>query len=133
MLIQRFGQFWFLQKCRRLASPPNPVYDFPRKVFFILYSINWPNFIAWLPLFLEVLGNMCIDIICCPVCDVINFENNHSFHIKSFFHPTKNSGQECKYLQMKQKTHSINFRDFKRPLLKQKIKKKLFWMVRVWL
>ena len=26
----------------------------------MLYSINWPNFIVWLPLLLEILGNMCI-------------------------------------------------------------------------
>ena len=28
----------------------------------MLYSINWPNFFVWLPLLLEILGNMCIAI-----------------------------------------------------------------------
>ena len=29
-----------------------------------LHSINWPNFIVWLPLLLEILNNMCITIVC---------------------------------------------------------------------
>ena len=33
-------------------------------------------------LLLEILGNMCIVIIYCPVCDVINFEINLSFLIR---------------------------------------------------
>ena len=40
------------------------VYDFWRKIFLMLKSINWTNFIVWLPVFLEVLGNMCISFIC---------------------------------------------------------------------
>ena len=32
--------------------------------YFLLYSINWPNFIFWLPLLGEILGNMCIVIVC---------------------------------------------------------------------
>ena len=46
-----------------LNSLPYSVYDFLRKMFLILYSINWPNFIARLPLLLEILGNMCIEIV----------------------------------------------------------------------
>ena len=42
-----------------------------------------------LTLLLEILGNMCIVTICYPVCDVINFEINHSFLIKRFFHINK--------------------------------------------
>ena len=33
---------------------------------------------------------MCIIIICCPFCDVINFKINHNFLIKPFFNITKN-------------------------------------------
>ena len=36
---------------------------YPRKIFLMLYPINWPNFIAWLPLPLEISGNMCIIIV----------------------------------------------------------------------
>ena len=49
---------------------------FWRKIFLILNFINWPNFIIWLSLLLEILGNICIVVICCPVC---NFEINCSF------------------------------------------------------
>ena len=46
---------------------------------------------------------MCIVIICCPVCDVINFEFNHSFLIKPFFEMTKKSARKCKYLKNKKR------------------------------
>ena len=39
----------------------------------MLYSINWPNFIIWSSLLLEVSGKMCI-FICCPFCDVMNLK-----------------------------------------------------------
>ena len=34
-----------------------------RKNFLMLHSINWPNFIVWLSLLLEILGNVCITIV----------------------------------------------------------------------
>ena len=39
---------------------PHIVHDFWRKIFLLLYSINRPNFIVWLPLLRDVLDNMCI-------------------------------------------------------------------------
>ena len=39
----------------------------------------WPNFIVWLPSLLEIMGNMCITILCFPGCGVIDFENNLMF------------------------------------------------------
>ena len=65
----------------------------------MLYSINLPNFIAWLPLLLEVLGNMCIAIVCEPGCDVINFKLNPIFQIKPFLYITKKPRQKLKYLE----------------------------------
>ena len=56
--------FDFLDKGLGIVSPAHFVYDFPTKMFLMLYSINWPNFIAWLPLLLEILGNICIAIVC---------------------------------------------------------------------
>ena len=50
----KFGQFveYNMRKSLRkglgLVSPPHIVYDFSRKIFLTLYSINWLNFIAWL-------------------------------------------------------------------------------------
>ena len=32
--------------------------------------LNWSVFIVWLPLVLEILGNLCIAIVCFPGCDV---------------------------------------------------------------
>ena len=60
-----------------------------------------PNFIVWLPFLLEILSNMCIWTICCPVCDAIKFEIYHSSLIKLFFYTTKKSGQKSKYLKNK--------------------------------
>ena len=62
---------------------------FWRKIFLIQYFITWPNFIAWLSLLLWILGNKCIVIICCQICNVLNFEI--SFPIKPFFYATKKS------------------------------------------
>ena len=43
-----------------LVSPLHFVYDFSRQFFLMLHSINSPNFIVWLLLLLEILGNICI-------------------------------------------------------------------------
>ena len=48
----------FPEKGLGLVSPSNFVDNFSRKMIFMLYSSNWPNFIAWLPLLFEILGNM---------------------------------------------------------------------------
>ena len=100
--------FDFLEKGLGLASPSHFVYQFSRKIFLMLHSVNWPNFIVWLPLTLEILDSICIVIIYCSVCGVIIFENNLSFLFKSFFFTTEKSGQisqerkykyKCKYLK----------------------------------
>ena len=92
--------FNFSEKGLGLVSPPHFVYDFSRKMFLMLHSINWPNFIVWLLLLLEILGNMCITIFCLPGCDhfatlpkksrqkVKHLENEKSFwrEIENIFH-----------------------------------------------
>ena len=77
--------FDFLDKSLAIVSPAHFVYDFSTKMFLMLYSINKPNFIAWFPLLLEILGNMCIAIVCEPGCDVMNLEVNLFFLTKPFF------------------------------------------------
>ena len=74
------------------------VWFFKKNISHVTF-FNWPNFFTWLSLLLEILGYMCIVIICCPVCDVIYFQINLSFLIKPFFYITKKSGQKCKYLK----------------------------------
>ena len=71
--------------CRPLVTLSYFVHDFWGKIFLLLHSINWPNLLVWLPLLGEILGNMCIVIVCWPGCAVINFEINLMFLIKPFF------------------------------------------------
>ena len=77
--------FHFLNKSLGIMSPAHFVYDFLTKVYLMLYSINWPNLIAWLSLLLKILGKTCIVIVCCPACDVMDFEINLIFQIEPFF------------------------------------------------
>ena len=52
-------------------------------------------------LVLEMLGNMCIAIICFLICEVMNFEINLSILIKPFSYMIKKSGQKLKHLKNK--------------------------------
>ena len=64
---------------------------------------------------------MCIVIICCPDCDVINLEIKLSLLIKPFSYMTKKSGQKCKCLENeKNKKHFSSFH--------QKLSQTLEWM-----
>ena len=74
-------------------------HGFSGEMFLMLYSINWPNFIPWLPLLHKISINMCIIIVCYPVCDVTNFHIYFSFLIKPFSYMTKKSEQKFKYLK----------------------------------
>ena len=98
--------FDILDEALGIISPAHFLYDFSTKMlcpinvmFLMLCSINWPNFIVWFPLFLEILGNMCIAIVCWPGCDVINFNINLIFLIKLFLYMTKMSRQKLKHLE----------------------------------
>ena len=77
--------FWKIKRGLELVIQPYFPHNFWRKMFALLCSINWPNFTVWLPLLCEILGNMCIAIVCKPGCDVMNFEANLIFIIKLFF------------------------------------------------
>ena len=78
----------FFKKIERgleLVSLPHFPHNFWRKILLLLHSINWLNFIVWLPLLGEILDNMCIAIVCKAGCEVMNFEINLIFLIKPFF------------------------------------------------
>ena len=62
-------------------------------------SINWPNFIVWSLLLIEILDNMGNGIVCFPGCDVIIFEISLRFLIKPFLYITRKSRQIFKYLK----------------------------------
>ena len=78
-------KFDFLDKGLGIVSPAHFVDDFSKKMFLMLYSINSPNFIAWLPLLLEVLDDMRITTVFYLSCDIMDFEINLIFLIESFF------------------------------------------------
>ena len=90
-------KFVFLEKGLGIVSPTYFVYSFSRKIFFVLYSINWPNFIVWLLLLLEIL----------PCCDVILFEINFISLIKPFFYTTKKWIQKFEYLENDKKFFTL--------------------------
>ena len=46
--------FHVLEKGLVIVSPTHFVHDFSRKLFLMLYSSNWPNFIVLLPLNFEI-------------------------------------------------------------------------------
>ena len=88
--------FDFLEKSLWIVFPPHFVYKF----------CNCPNFIIWLrvslfDLLFEILGNMCIAIICFQGCDVMNFEINLTFPAELFFYMTKKPKQKFKYIENK--------------------------------
>ena len=74
--------FDFLEKGLRIVSAPHFVCGFSGKVCILLYFINWLNFIVWLPLLLEIFGEICISFVCFSSCDVMNFEINLIFLLK---------------------------------------------------
>ena len=72
----------------------------PKKIFqekFCSY-INWPNLFVWLSLLLEILGIMCIAIVCFPGFDIEKFEINLFFLIKLFLYKSR---WKFKYLENK--------------------------------
>ena len=91
--------FGFLDKGLGIVSPALFVHDFSTKIFLMSCSINWPNFITWLSLLLEILGKMCIPIVCYPGCDAMDFKIIIFFLIDPFFYMTKKSWQKLKYLE----------------------------------
>ena len=78
----------FLKKTKKSKSslPASFSVSFLKRIFLALYSINWPNFIAWLPLLREILCNIiCAVMIYFPVYDVINFEITLAFLSSNHF------------------------------------------------
>ena len=51
--------FNFSEKRLGLVSSPHIVYDFSGKMFLMLHSVNWLDFIIWLPLLLKIL-ELCV-------------------------------------------------------------------------
>ena len=63
---------------------PYFLHNFKGKLFLLLYPINRPSLIVRLSLLYEILGNMCIAIVCEPGCYVMDFEVKLIFLINPF-------------------------------------------------
>ena len=74
--------FDFLEKGLGIVSLQDFLNDFFKKIF--LHYILLTDQISLSDCLLEILGSMCIAIICFPSCDIINFEINHIFLIRLF-------------------------------------------------
>ena len=79
-----------------IGFSPHFLYHFSRKMFLTLYYINRPNLIAWFPLQLEILDNICIATVCSPCCDIIYLKTNFIFLIKPCFYMARNLRQNLK-------------------------------------
>ena len=128
-----FTSYSAFQKIKRRLELASLPHDLWRKIFLLLYSINWPNLTVWLPLLCEIFGK-CIVIICKLSSGVMNFEVKLIFLIKPFsLYMTKKSWQKLKYLE-KEKSFwdeiKIIFHNFLRAF-SQAYNTKCFWRVRV--
>ena len=112
----------FLKKDNKTSRTNIPSLFFPwflKKISLLLYSINWSNFIGWLPVLLEILGNMWVVAVCQAGCGVTNFKNSHIFLIKPFFlHDQKFktkvwiSWEWKKFLRLSKKQFSLILKSF---------------------
>ena len=101
LLSPHIKPFWKIKKSLELDFLPHLLHNFWRKIFLLTCSINWPNFIAWLPLLSEILDNIWIAIVCKPGCDVMNFEADLIFLIKPFFVRPKSRDKNLNILRTK--------------------------------
>ena len=83
-----------------VASPTHFMYDFWRKTFLMLQSIERPNLIVCFPLLLEILNNICIVIVSQPACYVIILKLTLAFLSSHFPTWSKELGQKFKYLKV---------------------------------
>ena len=110
-----------------LVSLPHFLHDSWRRIFLLLYYINWPNFIDWLPLLSEILGNISIAVVCWPVYDIINFEINLISNQSNFSIWPKIQDKNLNILRrkrafkMKQKVFSIIFSIFQTKFWKARV------------
>ena len=103
----------FLKNKRRSGNSFSTLFlawCFKKKIYIVLFTdkILLPDCFYFL---IYCVIGVCIVIICCPVCDVINFKINRNFLIKPFFYVTKKSVQKCKISRTK-RAFSIKWKAF---------------------
>ena len=116
MKLQTAGadMFDYFKKNLGLVLPSDFVHDFLRKIFLMLYSLNWSNSIVWLPIPLETSGTMCIVILCYQVNDFIIFYIYLNFLLKLFSY-TAMSQERKEVLRWNKKHFSSFLKDFQLP------------------
>ena len=62
-LKRRWNVCWVVIIVKAGLSPSKEIDLLGKMFLMLLYSVNWPNFIAWLFLHLEILVNMCTGIV----------------------------------------------------------------------
>ena len=86
-IAKSYMQFVYIvcqvESCQNSRPLAFTSYKSPYLILF--YLINWLNFIVWLPLIRGMLGKICVIIVYQPGCEVIIFEINLIFLIRSFF------------------------------------------------
>ena len=110
-----YSQSWFFRKWSGNSFPTTFCVWFFLKKFFSCYVL----LTEILPLLLQILGNMCIEIVCFPGCDAINFEINLNFLIKPFFYMTKKLRQIFKNVSRAKR--AFNFHQYQRASSCQKL------------
>ena len=111
--------FDFLEKGLGIVSPSHFEYDFSGK-------INWPSFIAWLPLLLQILGKVCIASVRFPACNVVSFEINFVFQdkkLKNFHLPKIVSDLRVHLSRLIYKVIQLYIQTFSR---------RVSWLKRIW-
>ena len=102
--------FNFLEKCLWTFFLLH--FDFSIKMFLMLYSIKWLNFIVWFSLLQEIFGNMCFAIVCFPGCNFINFEVKLIFLFKPFFCVTEKSRQKFIIILRTKRDFKVHWKAF---------------------
>ena len=87
-------------------------FDVSIKMFLMLCSIKWLNFIVWYSLLQEILGNMCFAIVCFPGCNFINFEVKLIFLFKPFFYMTEKSRQKFIIILRTKRDFKVHWKAF---------------------
>ena len=93
--------FDFLEEYLGIVFPPHFTNSFARKYFSwcILLTLN---LFVWLPLVLEIFGNICIANVCFSAYEVLNFEINLIFSNQAvFLHDQKSQDKNIDILRAK--------------------------------
>ena len=93
--------FDFLEKGLGIVSPANFVYDFSRKIFLMLRSINWPNLIVSLLLLPEILDKCASQLFFSQVVTSWILKSSLSFQSSHFSTWTKSKDKNLNILRAK--------------------------------